>query len=143
MTAKFNSFGIEFMYPENWELSQDDDTRFPRTVSVHSPNGSFWSISIYPVSEEPAAKVDDFVEALRNEYDEIEIEVVESDESLPGVSTDVSLDLNFYCLDLLITIAVFGFRFDDFTMVLHYQGESRDFDANKPVFSAISQSLLS
>ena len=79
MTAKFNSFGIEFMYPENWELSQDDDTRFPRTVSVHSPSGSFWSISIYPASEEPVQTVENFVDAISKEYDEIEIEVVESD----------------------------------------------------------------
>lgn len=143
MTARFNSLGIEFMYPENWELSQEEDTRFPRTVSVHSPHGSFWSVSTYPLSEDPVQVVEDYVDAIRKEYDEIEIEVVESDDPLPEVETDVSLDLNFYCLDLLVTISIFAFRFGDFTMLVHYQGESRDFDSNRAVFSAITQSLLS
>jgi hypothetical protein len=51
-------------------------------------------------------------------------------------------ELNFYCLDFLITAHVLSLRSPQGQLAVLYQAENRDFDGLQPVFDAISASLL-
>ena len=61
--------------------------------------------------------------------------------SLPGQEIQRAVELNFYCLDLLVTTLLIGLQSADMTVLLVYQGENRDFEMLRSVFDAISVEL--
>ena len=75
MTAEFNELGLRFLYPENWKLVREDQRGGPRSISVHSPQGAFWAVT---VDQWPADDlVDRVVELIRQEYEDVEVEPIE------------------------------------------------------------------
>lgn len=138
MVAVYEKHGIQFMYPENWSLSEED-TSWPREVSVESPGGGFWALHLYSPPEDAQRLTDDVLDAMRAEYDPVESEEVE--EQVAGV-TAVGHDLTFFYLDLLITCRVRGFTLGDKTFVLITQAEDRDYQQLAPVFQAMTVNLV-
>ena len=139
MPAEFSGLGIHFVYPDNWELSREDSTDFPRTVSVHSPTGAFWSVTMHPGHVLPQIAVQEYSDAMRQEYDSVEIEPIEM---VIDDEETYAFELNFYCLDFLITSRIIAFDRAGLTVTLCYQAESREFEALLPVFGAVTHSLL-
>ncbi len=137
MTAEFNESGLRFLYPENWRLVREEQWGWPRSVSVHSPQGAFWSVTLdQPPADELVSRV---VESICQEYEDVEVDAVERS---VGELTLRGVELQFYCLDLLVTAQVLECVECEQPMVLLLQGENREFDALLPVFDAISLSCL-
>jgi len=139
MPASYDKMGIHFLYPENWTLDEEDAAKGCKSVSVYSPSGGFWSITLHPRKVDPKDLAVTALNAMKQVYDEAESEEVS--EAVAG--HDVSgFDLNFYCLDLTNTALIRGFRTDHASCVVLCQAEDREFQSLEQVFRAITASLL-
>ena len=139
MPAEFNKLGISFQYPENWTLDEDDALTGRESVTLYSPGGAFWSISVHPGTADPLALARAAVDAMKSEYEQLEAH--EARETLAGCDL-VGYDLNFYCLDLISTASVRCIRTPRATYAVFYQAEDREFDQVRPVFLAMTTSFL-
>ena len=141
MSAVYENFGLSFMYPENWQLSDEsgDVDAGPKTVTVNSPGGGFWTVHVYEPAVEPQHLADQFRLTMEGEYEGLE--------SLPiaeeiGQATVTGYDMDFYCLDFVVTAQVRSLRVGKRTYVLSCQAETREFEKVSPVFQAMNYSLL-
>jgi hypothetical protein len=139
MPAAFSKLGISFQYPDNWVLDEKDALAGRQSVTVYSPGGGFWSISIHPQSVDPQSLARAAVDAMKQEYGEVESEAVE--ETMAGRQLG-GFDLKFYYLDLISTATVRCVRIDHATYAIFSQAEDRDFDDLGMVFRAITTSFL-
>ncbi len=139
MPAVFEKLGIRFDYPENWQLDESDALGGSGTISVVSPVGAFWSITVHERGLSPQSLVDGALSAMRQEYDNLDAEPI--DESMLGHDL-VGYDLNFFCLDLTNTAYVRSYCTDRGTYLLLAQVEDRDLKPLADVFRAITTSLL-
>ena len=140
MPSHYDKLGIHFQYPDNWNLDEIEARDSGNSVTVYSPGGAFWSITIHPASQSPQKLADAALAAMRNEYDELDAEAVA--ETVAGQDL-TGWDMNFYCLDLTNTALVRGFRTDEATYLIFCQADDREFDEVEQVFAAITRSLLS
>ncbi len=139
MTAIYKREGINFMYPDNWSVMDEQLDTFPRSVSVQAPGGAFWSVDIHPFSVRGEDVLKEMVAAISEEYDDVEAEHVEDvidDHPARGI------DLYFSCLDFVVTAKLRSFQNGHATYVLLYQAEDRDYEQLEPVFRAITHSML-
>ena len=139
MTSEYIKDGIRFQYPENWELEENEADLECRTVSLYSPSGAFWSVSIHPRSTDPHKLLEAATEAMQNEYEQVEFDDLTetiADRQLVG------RDINFYCLDLTNTACIRCFEGDQATYTIFYQAEDRDLKEKAPIFLAITTSFL-
>jgi hypothetical protein len=139
MPAEFRKMGIAFQYPENWSLDEEDAMAGRRSVTIYSPGGAFWTISILPHSADPQEMAQTAVNAMEEEYKEVE--VAEAREMLAGHEL-VGFDLNFFFLDLTNTALVRSLRNELGTFVVFYQAEDREYEQLQNVFRAITVSFL-
>ena len=139
MPAEFHKLGVAFQYPENWTLDEEDALAGRESVTVYSPVGAFWSISVHPSSADPRRLAKAAVDAMRAEYAELEAE--ETQETIAGRET-VGYDLSFYYLDLTSTASVRCIRTDRATYAVFCQAEDRDFDKVEAVFRAMTTSFF-
>ena len=138
MTAEFSEMGLNFVYPENWEVAREEDSEFPRSVSVHSPTGAFWSVSVD--RRDSQAMADEMLDAMRREY-ETDFEFETMQRNLAGRQL-CGYELHFTYVDLVVTACILATSAGGLSYVLLFQAESRDFDQLSPVFDAMSLSLL-
>ena len=127
-----------FMYPENWELSEPVADGDGATFVLESPGGMFLSVSRYHERVDYQGVLSQAIEAMTGEYDEIEEEPFASESALPLES---SVELNFYCQRYLVTARLFAIQHGSDTLLIQIQAESRDFDENEMVFDAMLKSL--
>lgn len=139
MPAVFDKLGIRFLYPDNWTLDEDDALGGNQAVSVHSPGGAFWSITLSPESANPAELAAAALRTLQAEYPDSESEPV-SDE-IAG-RTVAGYDVNFFYLDFTNTAVIRAFRTGSASCLLLCQAEDREFESLAAVFRAITTSLL-
>ncbi len=139
MTAVYDRLGLRFMYPENWQVGEEQIEDWPRGLSVQSPAGAFWMVHIYPSTANPDEVAQKVLETMRAEYDSLEQEAVS--EELSGYTAE-GHNMNFYCLDMVVHAETRCFRWKGYTLMLMSQGETRDFDEAAPVFKAMAFSLL-
>ena len=104
---EYNDLGVRFIYPTNWTVQTETWDRGTYGVSVDSPEGSFWSVAIFPqgVDLDEAAK--GILSQLHAEYDQLEeseIERVVADCILDGY------EINFFYLDLTSTAQALKFE---------------------------------
>jgi hypothetical protein len=140
MPSQYDKLGIHFQFPDNWTLDEIEARDSGNSVTVYSPGGAFWSITIHPASQSAQELADAALAAMRQEYDELDAEAVA--ETIAGQEL-LGWDLNFYCLDLTNTALVRGFSTDEATYLIFCQADDREFDEVAPVFAAITRSLLS
>ncbi len=76
MPSEFDKLGIRFQYPDNWTLSEAAALAGCRSVSIFSPGGSFWAVSIHPRELDPVRLAEAAVETMRTEYADLEVEEV-------------------------------------------------------------------
>lgn len=143
MPAEFNSFGIRFLYPENWTLLERDEEESDQGATLDLPGGGFFALEMTH-SGDVQAVTDRVVDAIANDYDAIERENLTLDVLPEG--TPVT-DLRFYYLDLLIVsrVVVLSLKSaidEEALLVLQLQAESRDFDKNEAVFAAILKQIV-
>lgn len=139
MPAVYDKYGVRFQYPENWSLTEEVGEDDALNVTLQSPTSAFWSLTIYPVELASWEVAQEVLTAMRKEYDPVEAD--ETVETLAGTEM-VGYDMDFYCLDFVITSQVRSFRLGRRTALLLFQGEDRDFKALALVFQALATSLL-
>lgn len=139
MIAYYEKPGIRFAYPDNWSIADEQLDESPQGVSVLSPHGGYWDLRIFPSRMALKQVSEKALDAMRQEYADLESETVT--EELFGV-TAVGYNLDFFCLDLLVTSRIRSFYVGDRTMLLICQAEDREFDQQQLVFDAITKSLL-
>lgn len=141
MSAVYENFGVTFMYPENWQLSDEsgDVDAGAKTVTVNSPGGAFWTLNVYEPAIDPQDLADQFRVTMEAEYEGLEsIATVEE----IGAVKATGYDMDFYCLDFVVSARVRSLRVGKRTYVLSCQAETREFDKLLPVFGAMNYSLL-
>ena len=139
MPLTFDGLGISFQYPDNWVLDEDDALSGGKSVTVYSPGGAFWSVAISPHSANPTSMTRAAVDAMRQEYEEVEVQ--DAREELAGHEL-VGYDLNFFYIDLVNTAQVRAVQIDRSTLTIFCQAEDREFQRVHRVFQAMTTSLL-
>lgn len=139
MSASYANFGIHFLYPDNWAVTDEQPDEWPRSVSVQSPSGAYWELQLYPSRMNPAQLSKKVLQAMQEVYTDIEFKAVTED--LWDVSA-TGYDLDFFCLDFLVTSRIRCFWVGSHTCLLTCQAESREFDRQQQVFAAITKSFL-
>ena len=135
MHETYEAHGIRFCYPRTWDVSESQEDN-ELTVSVHSPETSYWSVVIMLDRPDPAQVVESAVKVFRKEYDEIDVYLVEA-----GERDAVARDLEFVCYELLNSAFLRSFQTDGFTVLVLYQGNDRELEETKQTLEAISNSL--
>jgi len=139
MPSEFRQMGISFQYPENWTLDHEDALEGRQAVTVFSPTGAFWSISVHPRSTNPMTLAKKAVEAVKEEY--VDPDVEEIRETVSGHDL-VGYDMNFFVMDLTTTARIRCLRTRRATYAVFCQAEDEDFGRLGRVFEAITTSLL-
>lgn len=139
MPAEFNSFGLRFLYPDNWTVAEREADDGEQGMTLDMPGGGFFSVETV-VTSEPEVTIDEMVAAMANDYEDLEREAVTL-ELLPDTP---ATDLRFYYLDLLIVSRIVVLRRgeDRDAFVIQMQAESREFDKNSAVFEAILKQIV-
>ena len=138
MTAIFENARIRFLYPENWTIAEDGSTE-PATVTVQSPNSGFWTLVMYSDDHDPDELTSQVVSAMDEEYEALES--IPTTLDLGGVEAH-GYEMYFSCLDLVVSAKTFALRHNDLTLLILWQGESRDFDELELVFQAMTLGML-
>jgi len=148
MPSTYNGCGIQFLYPENWNLSEEEDAaEDTQTIMLESPEGVFFSIHRLRRMGGPGEAIERALEAMRGEYPEIEVEESGALSVAAGATgvldplTESGADLSFYYLDLLITVRMLAISTGGDVLLMQMQGESRDFDKQERVLAAIIHSI--
>lgn len=149
MPGQFAGCGVKLMYPENWEISEqfEGEGGEPSSVTFESPEGAFFSLARYHGITDSNHVIQRAIEAMREEYPELEVEDCGSLTSNPGEAAiqnsmiESGADLSFYYLDLLITVRLVAMVFEGDVLLVQLQGESRDFDKLEPIFGAMMHTL--
>src|SRR5688572_28916404 len=124
MPALYDKLGVSFQYPDNWRVDENDAVEGGKSVSVYSPGGAFWSLVVHPRKVEPEMLVEAAVDAMRQEYDELDCEAVRDTIAAHELN---GYDLIFYCLDLTNTALIRGVRTARRTYLLLCQADDREF----------------
>ncbi len=140
MPGSFNGCGVQFLYPDNWTVTEqvEEDGGPPCGVTVESPLGAFFSVNRYPHVTVPKSVIDQATQAMRGEYDPVEVVPYEAED---GFVQEVATELSFYYLDLLIVCRMVAILDRGDVVLVQMQGENRDFDSLEPVFLAMLKSL--
>jgi hypothetical protein len=137
MDETYKGHGIRFRYPASWELVEQEDGE-STSITVASPDTSFWSVSLFPEGPSPEQVVASAVEAFREEYDEVD--VYPSEEKM-GDRPGTALDVDFVCFELINSAFLRSFQTDRLTVLVLYQGFDGELAETRPLLEAISASL--
>jgi len=141
MTAIYEQSGLRFMYPENWVLDNRDDMGRPWSVSVHSPTGAFWSLTVLDGPDDLKQLASQTLQAIQEEYQESSFESITADDEVAG-HTMTGHDINFFYLDFLVSAKLRAFRIGHHNCTVLCQAEDRDFGNLQQIFEAITYSLI-
>ncbi|MBM3965562.1 MAG: hypothetical protein FJ308_10945 [Planctomycetes bacterium] len=159
MTKVYRGLGLACTYPENWQLSEETAAGHadqPTVVgfNLQSPTSAFMSVYRYPRNVSPDEAIEEATKAIAADYDGIELASFEPQRELIHAGLDQSqpissvsntsrgTDLNFYYLDLLITVRLISFQFAQHTFLVQFQAEDRDFTAMERVFQAMLITMI-
>lgn len=133
----FNHGGVRFRYPEDWtaDTEQADEGW---TVTLQSPETAFLLISLRQDTDDPAELAEQTLDALRQEYQELDVEnVVESLAGVPAVGHDVE----FLTLDTPVITWTRCLPGPDGVLLVLCQTSEYDRPKNEPILRAICASL--
>ncbi|MFK7820403.1 MAG: hypothetical protein AB8G99_16905 [Planctomycetaceae bacterium] len=140
---EFEQYGIRFEYPEGWEVDSGQ-TEDGRTVTVNSPETSFWSVSLFDGRPSIESVLDAALSAYEEEYDEVDIYTPDADDapvSICGSEETVARDVEFVCLELVNTVCLRAITADAFTLLVLYQGTDFELASTRSTLEKITQSL--
>ena len=116
MIEKFERSGVSFQYPANWTLEEEADGA-DWVATLQTP-GSAVAIITYREDMEPAELGDETLEALQEEYPELDSEIAV--DSLAG-QTAIGYDIDFITLDLPVTAKVRALETPNGALLLFWQ----------------------
>lgn len=147
MPAHFKGFGLELLYPENWTLLPRADDEGDQGATLELPSGGFVSIETLPLTRADDELLTEIESMLREQYSDVESEEVQ----LAGADEgERAVDTSFYHLDLVVFSRVVLLDSPASTrqqmpiagrLLVQFQAESRDFDENEMVFTALLKQI--
>jgi hypothetical protein len=137
MEEIYEGHGISFRYPVYWELTEQVDDE-AISITVASPETSFWSISLFQDGPSPQEVLESAVEALQEEYAEADIY---PSTARIGKRVGVARDVDFVCFELINSAFLRAFQTERFTVLVLYQGFDGELETTRPLLEAISTSL--
>jgi hypothetical protein len=137
MAAHFDDGGIRFSYPENWQLEREEHEA-GWTVCLQSPGTAFVMVCFRDDGSTPNAMADAALEALREEYPELE-----SDDSVGSVAGQpaIGYDVRFFSLDLSNTCYLRSLYTSEGTILILWQANDLELEKLEPVLRAICKSM--
>ncbi len=144
MTKVYRGIGVACMYPENWELTEDIESEKVVGFTLQSPNTAFMSIYSYPWTVAPKEAIEQARSALEAEYDEVEFEPIETGLDLgKGVLDDTRAgEMRFYYQEMLGAAKLIAFSTDQFTYLVQFQAEDREYEQLERVLDAMVASIV-
>jgi hypothetical protein len=133
----FQAHGVRFAYPDDWELSHEHQGQ-SLIVNLQTPGTAFWSLTLL----EDCPPIEDVLEAaiaaFEDEYEDVD--VYRHETSVADLPT-VECDLDFVYLDLVNSASIRSIDVGDFTALVMYQAEGREFEDLQSDFEAVMASL--
>lgn len=136
MPGYYDKAGLQFAFPDNWTIDDDDQANADAAATVLSPNTAFWTVMLYHRRVDVRELADTVLEALRGEYPQIEVDTTEETPATHGY------ELSFQCLDLINTAFIRAFHHGDQTYLILSQAEDHELEVAEQVFAAMQASLL-
>jgi hypothetical protein len=133
----FADGGIRFLYPENWQLEREDNES-GWTVSIHSPGTAFLIVVFRADVPPPTELADTALEALREEYPELE---AEDEVGAVAGQPAVGHEIRFFTLDLTNTCWTRSFHSPQGTILIMCQTADLEPEKNEQVLRAICASV--
>lgn len=137
MDRVFEGHGIRFEYPDDWILHEQSSPE-ELTLTVHSPDTSFWSLTLLFDRPDPQRVIDSVLDTFREEYSEIDI--YPGDARLNDQPA-IACELDFVCHDLIGSAFLRALVTPDFTVLVLYQGADLELDDIQPLLEKVSRSL--
>ena len=133
----YKSHGVQFRYPEDWELSEQRDGD-QISITVASPVTAFWTVSLFSDCPAPTDLVAAALDAFHEEYDELD--------DYPSTvrlcqRPTVGRDIDFVCLELLNSAGIRAFRAREFTVLVLFQLTEGEREETGPILEQITRSL--
>ena len=135
MPATFESFGLRFLYPDNWTVAERAEDEGSDGVTLELPSGGFFSIEPIRDGQLEEELIEEIADSIAEDYGEVERAEVPSEDGWRTV------DFQFYYLDLLVVSRVKIVPIGSLTYFIQMQAESRDFEKNVMVFAAILKQI--
>ncbi|MBS0261255.1 MAG: hypothetical protein JSS02_04805 [Planctomycetes bacterium] len=137
MDATYQDHGIQFRYPDDWELGEQQEAdQF--SVTVTSPTTAFWTLSLFNSCPEPDDVIESVLDAFHEEYDEMdEYPTTARVARRPTVGRDI----DFVCLNTMNFAAVRSFRTRQFTAMVLFQLNESEREDLEPILEQITRSL--
>jgi hypothetical protein len=137
MNRVFDGHGIHFEYPEDWIL-HEQSTPEEITVTVNSPETSFWSLTLLLDRPDPYRVVETVIDALREDYSEVD---VYTNEGRLGDLSAVARDVDFVCHELIGSAFIRSAVIPGGTLLVLYQGADFELEETQSLLERISKSL--
>lgn len=138
MPAVFESTKIKFLYPDNWKVQPRSEDENLDGVTLELPSGGFFSLEREVEGQLEEELIEEVADSFAQDYGEIEREEIELE---GGGARERVVDFRFYYLDLVVVSRLVILEVDGVNYVVQFQAESRDFDSNAMVFSAIMKQI--
>lgn len=138
MISEFNQSGVAFRYPSNWQIEIEESEETQWLVSVQSPSTAFIMFSLRPDTRDPADLADQTLEALKEEYKELDAE--NRVETVAG-QVAIGHDIDFLTVDTTITCRTRCLETPSGPLLVICQTSELDREENDPVLRAIVASL--
>lgn len=138
MPEYYDKDGLQFAYPENWTLEDDEAGAAAAAATVSSPQTAFWSVMLYDGLRDTRELAECVLAALQSEYPQLDIDRAGS----PNEDIGCEYHLSFSYLDLLNTATIRAFHDRDRTFLVLTQAEDRELAVVEPVFQAMTASLV-
>ena len=137
MTQEYNGHGLQFSYPDGWELMEETDED-QVAITVESPDTTFFTVHLLLDSPHLEHVLDTALDAFRDEYDEVDIYT--ADETI-GEFRSMAFDIEFVCLEMINSAFLRAFETDNFTAMLLFQTADLELEDSRPEFDRIRKSL--
>jgi hypothetical protein len=137
MLTAYQTDGLQFHYPSDWELTEEQQ---PDGLSIVVSGGgttAFCSFLLMPERPPVARVLKLALAAFRETYDEIDSEELEC--RIDGRAAR-GMDVDFYCLELLNAAWLRAFRTGAYTVFVLFQSGFDEPDARE-MFDAICASI--
>lgn len=115
---EYDTHGVYFAYPENWELDDAEMETPEGMVVLGSESGAFWILKTYPAGTEPEEVAREALSAMQDEYLDLEFELI--DQEIFGKSI-TGFEIHFFYLDLMNLARVLAFEEADRIFVVFWQ----------------------
>ena len=139
MPVTYRGLELECLYPDSWKLTEDHYDQDIAGFTIESPDAAFFSLVRYPWTCAPREVLEKAIPAMESEYEQFETHPMDAK---LGIADARSMEIHFYCLDLLVTSQLIAFTIRPYTYLVQLQAEDRAFDQLQLVFRAMLTTIF-